>query len=36
MARGYGDEFPLLADLGLYASEIRGDGMYTPNLELPM
>ncbi|KAE9963002.1 hypothetical protein BLS_009222 [Venturia inaequalis] len=26
MPRGYGDEFPLLADLGLYAADILGDG----------
>jgi hypothetical protein len=25
----YTSEFPLLPDLGLYAAEIRGDGMYT-------
>ena len=24
---GYADEFPLLSALGLYAADIRGDGM---------
>lgn len=31
---GYADEFPLLSALGLYASDIRGDGKFC-SLDFP-